>query len=798
MDLQSDGLKFDGDLTIAIGKSRKETSWKNREMAWSELVARLGNVKRTPETYAEYLAMSDTEQAEVKDVGGFVGGVLHGGRRKIDSVKWRQLITLDADSAAPGMWDDFTMIYPWACVAYSTHKHQPEKPRLRFVLPLSRPVSPEEYECISRTIAADIGIEYWDPVSYRPHQLMYWPSASKDAEFLWEWQDGKWIDPDEVLARYEDWRDVSQWPGTAPDRKAGARQQDPLDKPGVVGAFCRTYTISAAIQKYLSDVYEPAGEDRYTYLHGTTTGGFVVYDDDTLAYSFHGTDPVNAGGHEVNAFDLVRIHLFGDQDEGADSWGNRAPSYRAMLQLAEEDEDVKQQYEEERLEKAGLVLQETEDRSWLRSLKRNQNGQIINNAQNIKLILQKDPNIANKVAVDLFAHRIVVRGDLPWKVLPDETSWRLWTDSDEAALRNYLSEIYGITKREVTMDSFIEVVEGLAYHPVRDYLQGLEWDEIPRLDTLLIDYLGAEDSAYTRAVTRKTLVAAVARVMRPGTKVDTVLTLYGPQGSNKSEIVKRLGVDWGSDSLTTVTGKEAYEQIQGCWVIEMGELAAMRKADIEAVKHFISKPKDRFRPAYGHNVVEYPRECIFIATTNEDHFLRDLTGNRRFWVVEVNPKAAKGDLWVSLTRSEMDQVWAEAVFLWKAGEPLRLPAELESDALAKQERHLEDDGKLGLILEFLEKPIPGNWYSLPTSSRRLVLSGGLGAEEDMQPRDRVCALEIWTDCFGNDPSSMTTANGREINGLLRKLPGWIPNGNKLRFGPVYGVQRAFVKEGLIE
>ncbi len=345
-------IRHDGPLTIATGTSRKSVTWKNREMSWSDLVAKLGTTTRTRETLAEYDKMLKPQKDEIKDVGGFVGGTLKEGRRTATNVGWRHVVTLDADTAGEGLWDAFTLMYDCAALVYSTHSHSPHKPRLRLCLPLAKPVTPDQYQAISRRIAADVGIDRFDDTTYQPHRLMYWPSTPADGQFVFELQDGKWLEPDEVLSRYEDWRDQSFWPVSSrahEDRKKAAdKQGDPTEKQGIVGAFCRTYDIHAAIEAFLSDVYQSAGDGRYTYVAGSTAGGLVVYDDGKFAFSHHGTDPVS--GYLVNAFDLIRLHKFGDLDTNVrQDDGEKLPSYKAMVEFAEADEQVKETMRQERL-----------------------------------------------------------------------------------------------------------------------------------------------------------------------------------------------------------------------------------------------------------------------------------------------------------------------------------------------------------------------------------------------------------------------------------------------------------------
>lgn len=792
-------IQHDGELNIAIGKSRFEKDWKNRQIPWSKLAEKLSQTIRTRETQAEYAAMPKSEQDNLKDVGAFVGGTLKGGRRTAQAVSWRQLVTLDADFASVDLWEDFVKVHRCAALVYSTHKHQPEKPRLRLCLPLKRAVSPDEYQAVARKIAEGLGMDLFDDTTYQPHRLMYWPSASADGEFVFKIQDGPWLNPDEVLAQYPDWKDQSFWPESSRTKQArkklADKQGDPLAKAGVVGAFCRTYTIQEAIETFLSDVYESCAlEDRYTYTQGSSSGGLVLYED-KFAYSHHGTDPVS--GKLVNSFDLVRLHQFGELDVEVAPGTSAAklPSFKAMMDFAVNDPNVKMTLGQEKLESAQVDFSGEDagdGMAWLKRLKANRQGSYLSVPENVLLILQHDPNVVGKVAMDDFAHRIVIKESLPWR---DASLGRFWQDGDDAGLRNYISRVYGIIGKGIVVDALSEVLFQNHYHPVRDYLSALYWDGEQRVDSLLIDYLGAADTEYVRAVTRKILVAAVARVMVPGIKFDCILVMVGKQGEGKSYLLKKLGREWFSDSLTTVIGKEAYEQLQGKWILEMGELSALKKAEIEAVKHFLSKQEDSFRVAYGRNVSDFPRQCVFFGSTNRVDFLRDTTGNRRFWPVNTMVRSPVKSVFTDLSEYEIAQVWAEAQEAWRAGEELYLKDRLAVMAFEAQEAHMEESDKFGLVQEFLDRKLPEDWVEMDIGRRRQFLQGDFGEEpEGIVERTKVCALEVWVECFNGDPKAFDNQKSREIKDILQRMPGWVYFNGKLRFGKLYGAQRCYVKK----
>lgn len=782
-------IQNDKALDIALGNSRKTKKWKNRTMQWSELLDRLATVTRTPETVAEYRAMPRSRQAEIKDVGGFVGGYCNNGSRS--DVRHRSVLCLDADFADADLWPDWELLYGKAAAVYSTHKHTPEKPRLRLVVPLSRDVSPDEYQAIGRRVAFMLGIDKFDDTSYQPQRVMYWPSCSQDGEYVFHHLDGAFLDPDEVLATYHNWADVSSWPMSSRQaevvQRNGTKQGDPLTKGGIVGAFCRAYyPIQEAIAEFVP-AYQPCDDPgRYTYTEGSTAAGVVLYDD-KFTYSHHGTDP--ASGQTLNAWDLVRVHKFHDLDDDCDPDKpiTSRPSYKAMTQLATDDPRVRAQLVNDRMAEADDFEELPDDPApdeWKRKLKITEKGTIAATIENVVTILRHDPAVAGALALNEMDHNIVARKSLPWRKV---TGASQWVDADDAALRFYLERTYGVASKDKIFDAVNVVAGENKFHPVREYLEGCSWDGVPRVETLLIDYLGAEDNAYTRAVTRKALAAAVARIYRPGCKFDYMLTIRGRQGLGKSAIIAKLGGEWFSDTFSTMQGKEAYEQVMGVWLMEVGELAGMRKAEAETIKLYISKQTDRFRPAYGRRLQEFPRQCIFIGTTNETQFLRDTTGNRRFWVVDT-PNTPARDMWEELTPETVRLIWAEAVELYRKGEELYLSRDLEKVAREVQEAYEEENPKAGIVADYLDRLLPEGWEGQDYYTRRQWL------ETDAQGTTRrttVCTLEIWTEALGGNPDKLDRYAAKEIRDIMAGLPEWRHQGNKRITAGPYGRQRYY-------
>lgn len=781
-------------MKIAVGNSRMDKKWINREISWEDFCAKVSVTQRTTETVEEYRKLKKGRQDGIKDVGGFVGGHLREGRRKNGMVLCRSMLTLDMDYGKPGVWDEIQMLHDFKCCVYSTHKHTPEAPRLRMILPLAREISEEEYPAVARMVAKDIGIDLFDDTTYEAARLMYWPSTSVNGAFFYAEKDGTEIDPDAYLDRYTDWHDASTWPVSSRQseaiRRTIAQQADPLTKPGIVGAFCRAYSIEESIETFLTDVYEPSAMNgRYDYIPADSAAGVVVYDG-KFAYSHHATDPVC--GHLLNAFDLVRMHRFRELDDKAapDTPPGKLPSFSAMCDLALKDERVRAIFAEERMAQASTEFSDTD---WQNRLDIDRAGNIRDSLSNISTILRCDPAL-RPIVFNQFKGMIDVVGRLPWpQVKPG------WSDTDLACAKLYFEKTYGLWSPTKFKDALLAVTSAeRLYHPVLEYLSSLKWDGTPRLDSLLIDYLGAEDCPYVRAVTRKTLVAAVARIFRPGVKFDSILVLVGEQGMGKSTLFAKLGREWFSDSLSIsdMKDKTAPEKLQGYWLLELSELNGIKKMDVEVVKSFITRTDDKFRQAYGVSVESHPRSCIIVGTTNSDGgFLRDITGNRRFWPVRVsgNGKRHPWDL------TEVDQIWAEALEYYKRGEELFLKDAVAVDAYARQRDAMETDDREGIVEEYLERLLPENWDDLDLFERRSFLSGsefGGEAQKGSVRRERVCAMEVWCECFGKPRESMKKSDSYEIEGILYKLGNWKRYaGNaqgKLRI-PGYGVQKAYTR-----
>lgn len=791
-------LKYDYTVDLATGHSRTSKKWRNRRWQWSELLQRCSETQRTNETAAEYAKMSREEQSNVKDVGGFVGGYLSGGVRKNTNVLYRSVATLDIDYGTLNVWEDFQMAFSFAAMLYSTHKHSEKTPRYRLVFPLSRQVTPAEYEPLCRKIAAEIGIDLFDDTTYELPRLFYWPSTSKDADYVFEYQDGPACNVDQILGQYVDYRDVSAWPVSSREgdviaheiKKAG----DPTEKPGVIGAFCRAYSIEDVIERFLSDYYDPTGVDgRYTYKLGSVAGGLVCYEG-KFAFSHHETDP--ASRQLCNAFDLCRLHLYGAKDEGSRALDiTRKPSYLAMTEFASQDRNIKLILSRDKQQAAAddfadVELPEDYNDEWKGDLEYSKSGKLQCTIGNIILILENDPALRGHIVHDLFAGFDGVVGGLPWNKKATQ-----WTDSDDANLRVWLEKNYGLTGKEKIADALTAVLTRHSYHPIRDYLNGLTWDGTPRLERLIIDYIGAEDTELNRVMTRKHFTAAVTRVFKPGCKYDYCLVMTGPEGAGKSTLLNKMGGQWFNDSITTTEGKEGMDQLRRAWIIEMGELASIKRSDVESIKAYLSKRVDIYRAAYARRTAEHPRQCIFCGTTNEALFLKGDNGNRRFWVIAVDPTLRKYSAWQDAIDRDRDQLWAEAMHYYQQGEKLYLDDRLEAQAKQRQAEYNDDhdDPLADMLLNFLDAKLPADWKTYDLNRRRAWWRDPDPLSADgTETRTRVSAVEFICERMGRDLADKEFKYlARKISSLIKALPNWEKVSTTKHCQNLYGIQRGY-------
>lgn len=773
-------------LNIAYGNNRQAKRWVNKTIGFDDLKERLRVTIRTTESAEEYAKMSRAQRDTAKDHGGFVAGVLKGGRRKADTVESRSMVALDGDRINANFLESYEALCPYTSVLYTTHSSTEENPRVRLVFPLTRDVTPEEFVAVSRYLAQMLGIDYFDECSYQPNQLMYWPSTPANGSFVYKETDGPWLDPDAILGEHPEWTDPTRLPTSSRESKANTtaqqKVQDPLTKEGVVGLFNRTYyPISKALEAFLSDVYEPTDNESRWHLIASSSMAGVEIKEDKFVYSHHAKDPAYL--KMCNAFDIIRIHRFGDLDDKA--------SYKAMCEFAMEQAEVKMLAASERTAGAETDFSGGEDIDWQKHLQYEPRSMVLkNNLHNITLIMENDPNLKG-IVFNQLADGLEIKGEVPWK-----HPARFWRDADDAQLISFVDSHYGSFSERNYRIAVTKVTDDRSYHPIREMFESLPpWDKVRRAETVLIDYLGAEDNRYVRAVTRKSLCAAYMRVYYPGIKFDNMIVLNGAQGIGKSTLISALGGEWFSDSLalSDMNDKTAAEKLQGYWILEIGELAGMKKADIDKVKAFISRQDDKYRASFGRRVTPHPRQCVFFGTTNsENGYLRDITGNRRFWNVKVTGQG-KCKPW-EMTAELVQQIWAEVAEIARSGEKLYLDADLEAYARQEQREAMEQDDREGIVRNYLDMLLPDDWDSMDYYRRREYIRDidDPTRSEGTMKRQTVSNIEIWCECFGKSKEEMRPSDSYAISAIMVRIEGWEKSGARQML-PIYGRQRIYTR-----
>ena len=825
-------------VQIATLTSRHDKKIQNKSLSLTDFIKLIGTPVRTHETSLEFSNMLKPKQGDLKDVGGFIGGSVKGGRRVKSAIANRSIVTLDADFADEKFLDAVNNKLKDYCYSiYSTRSHNEVVSRYRLLIYTDEIMTPDEYVAISRMIANRVGIDYFDDTTYDTNRLMYYPSTSADGVFFFYHNDKPKIAKEFILNSYkvfgdlDSWKDIFNHPRSSREEERTQQkfstalvQQDPLDKDNVIGAFCRTFSITEAIEEFLPTVYTRSGDDRFTFVGASTSNGLVIYED-KFAFSNHSTDP--ASGITCNAFDLVRIHKFGALDAERDDGilTSKLPSFSEMTAFASNIEPVRKDMVErkisandsnamtteqlmtmfgdsyidvEELNENNLLNDvsgdgsETTDTSWITKLQMSPTGLVKPTSHNLALILCNDINITQKLMFNTFNQRL---------------EWGKGVHADEMShlvnLKFYVSSKYGI---ELGKDKFYDAIYYAsnlnAYHPVQDYLNGLvgKWDGVPRAETMLIDWCGVKDSAYTRAVSRTVLNGALARAFVAGTKFDTIPVLEGRQGIGKSTFVQLLAgkKDWFGE-LMTFDHQKAVEQTMGKWIIELGEMVASRKSDISQQKQFISSSVDNVRLAYRRDSVEHRRAFIMISTTNDREYLTDPSGNRRWLPLLCNfSKGEEIDLFGFA--KVVDQIWAEVVEqiideqqlvdVRKVDDlELILTGEARELAHGMQESRVMVDEWQGVIELFLESKVHKERYS-PDFAESFEFDTIESSPELFEKRTQICIAELKGECLGISQNSRSPrAESNRIVSILNNL-GWMNDGESVRFGE-YGKQKSY-------
>lgn len=849
-------------VRVSFGKKNLGKS-DNVNMGWAQFIQRFKKPVQTREKHSRYRQESIEEKNRLKGIGGwFLGAHVEGGKRKASNVKARDIITLDLDNISVEEYESIVKhknhwLNQFECFIHTTRSHTPEDPRMRVILLAGSEISVEKYEALTRIMAwhVDDRMETVDPVSFRIAQMMYMPTISADQEYKFGRNPGKLVDVDEMLDSWQhNWRDMSQLPRAEREEKAREREiaaEDPTEKPGIIGAFCRAYSIEDAIAEFLPDVYgdpDPnSTEARYTYLGGHSMYGAVIYDDKFM-YSWHGTDP--ACEQLCNAWDLVRIHKFHEKDEkkDVDTPVGDLPSQKAMIEFAKLNQGVQTQLLEDSLDFDAMFdnLDEVEDpghiqaeedtpddfgldddesrellglppkndklaglpdfpgkrkpvktsKKWFHKLETTDSGKVLPTTHNLTIVMVHDKRARGLMAYNAFTGNIVATRpivcqipEIPKFEIHDKMNGDLWTGDHDAAFKAILSAPrgegkigYGIQAPDNALQEAITNAAGqFKFHPLIDHLLKLpDWDGEERISKLWIDYMGTPDTAYHRETATLFMVAALARVFCPGIAWDYVPILMGKENARKSTFVQDLAFGhWGGELSADLHNQQLVtEQIKAKWILEMAEITGIKRSDAEMQKAFITRTTEVVRLSYDRRAREFPRQCVFIGTTNEHTFLT-AAQNRRFWPIKLGVDVIDNDK----LRRELDQMWAEALVEFKkryaaAGNNVKriyfgLSKEAVREAQTLQNSirlETSEDSDAPAIQDFLEKPI---------SLGRLTAQDGF---EDLDEED-VTVLRVSTnaeqchvEALGREMPTVTATKNmvaRSVNSALHSVPGWV-------------------------
>ena len=848
----------------------------NYEAPWSRLCKMLSEPKATSEKFIEYQRAPDKVRAKLKNANGYwIGAHCETGRRKTNSIRERDVVCFDIDNGDlwPGdliqaLKTRKTAISEFEFFVHSSRSHTLVKPKLRLVFLLSKPVSAERYSAFVRILAhrLDPKMATVDPVSFRLAQMMFRPTISADMadHFIAFRNSGKLVDPDAILESWpHPWTDYSKLPRGEHEktlRQIAEKAENPLMKGGLVGAFCRTYSVPEAIEKFLPGVFEESDTEtvtsdaRYKYVNSEGGPGAVLYDGGLFLYSHHGSDPYS--DRLLNAWDLVRLHKFGEEDDEDETYEriSEAPSYQSMVEMVKRDPATKKtiamenfslatetlgpvvdtaepnEIDEEDFDVLADLLGETPavpakkadpglheamtalkgldgmpilpaSKEWLGSLELTEKLSLKSTVQNLQIILTNDPALRGAFRRNKFTGSVDVCRDLipRSKTLSPLRRKNLGRFGVNAISDRHLTWVqaflddktsrdggggFGCTFGRNTIAETIELVaDQFPYHPVIEWIDSEPWDGVERLETLFIKYAGAEDNIYTRLAAKIMMIAASARLCEPGHKFDYAVILEGAQGLRKSTFVAALANDvwFGELSRDMEDDRKVVERTEGRWFVELPELSAFGRREVEEVKDFISKTGVQARMAYGRYVSHSPRQFILCGTTNKDVYLKDDTGNRRFWPIKIgeNPIDIDG------LREVIQQLHAEAMHLYRQmraeqpeGDlPLYIADEealaIQKDLVFERSRDDAEEYWAGRIAAWLERPV-----SKAEAYRELGLDYEGDDADDFGLRAVTSYVAIWVGALGGESGAFHEGIAVKIRRACRGLEGWEDRGRK--------------------
>lgn len=753
---------------VALAPKRDSKHWTMDEISWDDLITWSENPGTRKE--AGNYVLGSLVETTVRHPGSKKECTnLHRNKRAVVD---RWALTLDIDHPKRDLFDELVLLWGHRALIHSTHSSTPDAPRYRFIIPLDRTVTPEEYSACAIAMMDKLGSAQFDSGSSEPERYMFKPAAQRPEWYEHAALDGPLYPVDELLQAYDE--SLGDKPMPAPSRF----KRDPFDLDGVVGAFNRAYRDLDELIEAYELPYEHSGADRWHLTGARSVAGMGAVTDG-LFYSHHAGDP--AGGQTCSAFDLVRLHRFGHLDEEAPLGTpvNRLPSHLETMELVQQDPRVT-------AELVGADF-DTElddiaaDDKWRAKIRMNTRGKVLDVVQNWDLIRENDP-VFQALYFNELNLSVEIDGDLPWRTY--EEGRETFTNTDRAELMMYLEREYGFRPLRWYVDGLVDAKAAeRRINPIRDYLDGLEWDGTPRLEECLP---GVQPTAFTRMVARKSMVAAVARIFQPGCKWDHTLVLFGSEGLGKSFWMEKMSRGY-SAPLGRIGDKDTLIAMQRSWIMVSDEGHSLRKADAEIQKEFLTRTEDVFRLPYEREAQAHKRHCVIWSATNDEVFLRRQEGNRRFLIVHCEQRVD----FAQLTDQYVDQVWAEAVHRYRNGEVLFLDDMEAESAAAERERFIEEDALQGILESYLDTLVPDDWAQKSIFDRQQWLEDhSNGLVRGTEPIMRVCSVQLWTEALGRKFGEHKRLDLLTITESMKRIPGWAVKPGRHRV-PNYGPQLVF-------
>lgn len=783
---------------IAYADRPNDFHWKQDSVTWADLVRMVTGTPAKRKDCGNYI-LATLERTEKVHAGHKDPCTdVHRDNRSVS--RRSAVLALDIDAPDDGFDVGVeTVLAGHAYLMHTTYSSTPAEPRYRLLVQADRDMAPDEYVAAAHAMAVRLGESQFDSGSFQAARFMFKPGARKREWYeFWEGE-GEPVSVDALLVEWD--RDLSELPMPQPSRT----KRDPFGIGGPIGAFNRVYVdLDDLIEAYALP-YDRVSDDRYSLRGSASEAGMgPVSGAPGLFYSHHANDP--AYGVTCSAFDLVRLHWFAELDETAKPGTpvNRLPSHEKMMETATKDprvvdeifasqtDDIKADFDAIGTDDDDDDDSDSGGPSWRSQMNLTARGRFIDDIHNWDLIRANDP-VFRLLRHNEMTDSVEVSGDLPWRSVGAGS--RAFIDTDHIALRGYLERTYQFEpKVDKTRDMVLEHAARTRVVPVLEYLKALNWDGKPRLETCLP---GAAHSPYNALVARKVLISAVARMFKPGMKWDHTLVLHGGEGLGKSLWIDRMATVgmpgeeriMYSSSLGSITNKDTLLTCHRSWIVVADEGHSLRKADNDALKEFLTKTQDTFRMPYTRDTKDYPRRFVVWSTTNDDTFLQRQEGNRRFLVVRC---LEKFDI-DAMTPEYVDQVWAEAVVGYLAGERMYLQDDEASVAQEERESFVEEDAVAGVVEEFLQTLVPEDWWERTADSRMQWLedrSNGFEAAGTMKIT-KTCTQQIWYEVLrnGRHRAKAPRVELLEIAKSLRAL-GWVSTGTH-RF-PGLGPQVTYV------